>query len=136
MNRQIYLDSCCLIYLIEEVPELSSRLKRYLSTRIDSILCVSAIVRLEVLVKPMTNRDEGLIADYEDFIREQNWLPINDTIVAGALRLRVDHGIKIPDAIHLATALHYECKEFLTNDDRLGMIAKAVGCVAVNIAEV
>lgn len=67
---------------------------------------------------------------YEEFLAAQNWLVIHDAIFDLALRLRVQHGLKTPDALHLATAMHYRCVEFWTNDDRLKLGA---GPLAVNI---
>lgn len=75
----------------------------------------------------------SLVADYETFLREQHWLAIDDKIFDMALQLRVCHQIKVPDALHLATALHYGCTEIWTNDDRLKSTAKVVGCTAHNV---
>lgn len=42
----------------------------------------------------------------------------------------VRNGIRTPDALHLATASHYGCVEFWTNDDRL---AKVAPTLAINV---
>lgn len=123
MNNKAYLDSCCLIYLLEDVPLFSERMRQYLVSRDHVILCVSPLVRLEVLVKPLSDQDLNLVSDYEDFLREQHWLAIDDQIFERALQLRAHHRIKTPDALHLATALHYGCAEFWTNDNRLKSVA-------------
>ena len=42
-------------------------------------------------------------------------------------QLRADFSsLKTPDAIHLAAALHYQCDEFWTNDNRLNPVAPAL----------
>ena len=46
------------------------------------------------------------------------------------IKPRVQHGLKTPDALHLAAALHHGCTEFWTNDDRL---RAAAGALAVNV---
>jgi len=93
-------------------------------------VCVSALVQLEVLVKPKRTGNMALVQAYETLISAQQWLPFNDDLFQQALSLRVKFGLKTPDAIHLAIAQHYGCDEFWTNDDRL---SKAAGTMAVNI---
>jgi predicted nucleic acid-binding protein len=128
--RRVYLDACVVIYLIEAVGAFSETAKRFLERNLDAVLHVSPLVRLEVLIKPLRETDTKLVADYEDFLSAQYWLAINDQVVDRALRLRAQHGLRTPDALHLATALHYGCDEFWTNDDRLN---KAAGPLAVNL---
>ena len=134
-NNKVYLDSCCLIYLLEDVPFFSERMRRFLAGHTDAVLCVSPLVRLEVLVKPLSDESLGLVSDYEEFLREQHWLPIGDRVFGLALQLRASHRIKTPDALHLATALHHGCLEFWTNDDRLKTAAMLAGCVTRNVMD-
>ncbi|MCD2452750.1 hypothetical protein GO003_020400 [Methylicorpusculum oleiharenae] len=63
------------------------------------ILCISSLVRLECLVKPLIEGNQILVEDYELFLADQRWLTINDTVIARALNLRVKHKIKTPDAL-------------------------------------
>ena len=135
MNNNAYLDSCCLIYLLEDVPFFSERMRRYLVNHSSDVLCVSPLVRLEVLVKPLSDEDLTLVSDYEDFLREQRWLTIDDRVFGLALQLRARHRIKTPDALHLAAALHHGCSEFWTNDDRLKSVATIAGCTARNVMD-
>jgi len=88
------------------------------------------LVRLEVILKPLRESATALVSDYEDFLAAQHWLTIDDSIFNRALDLRAHHGLKTPDALHLATAMQYGCNEFWTNDDRLN---KAAGSIAINI---
>ena len=44
-------------------------------------------------------------------------IPINRDILEDAAQWRATSKLKLPDAIHLATALHRQCDSFLTNDD-------------------
>jgi len=128
--RRVYLDACIVIYLLEKVEVFSDAAMAHLARNPEAELCVSALVRLEVLAKPMRDGNLALASDYEEFLAAQNWLVIHDAIFDLALRLRVQHGLKTPDALHLATAMHYRCVEFWTNDDRLKLGA---GPLAVNI---
>lgn len=121
--RLAYLDSCIVIYLIEKVDPFSEQTRRFLARNGAAVLFVSPLVRLEVIVKPLRDCAAQLVADYEDFLAAQNWLGIDDSIFDRACQLRARHGLKTPDALHLATALHHGCTEFWTNDDRLRVAA-------------
>jgi predicted nucleic acid-binding protein len=94
------------------------------------MLCISPLVKLETLVKPMRHQQTEIVAAYERILAAQTWLPMDDAVFAQALDLRTRFGLKTPDALHLATAQHYGCNEFWTNDNRL---TTAAGQLAVNI---
>lgn len=130
MMRRVYLDTCCVIYLLENVPVFSAAMRAHLASNADAILCVSPLVRLEVLVKPLADGNQALASDYEDFLAAQQWLPISDAEFERATRLRADQRLKTPDALHLATAMRHSCVEFWTNDDRLNIVAAGM---SVNI---
>ena len=130
MLRKVYLDTCCVIYLLEDVPVFSQQIRKYMAVNMDAILCVSPLVRLEALVKPTSDGNIALIADYEIFLAEQQWLAVGDVEFDRALSLRASHRIKTPDALHLAIAMQHDCVEFWTNDERL---RQAAAGMAVNI---
>ncbi len=130
MIRKVYLDTCCVIYLLEDVPVFSEQIRNFMAINTDAILCVSPLVRLEALVKPTIDGNIALIADYEIFLADQQWLTIGDVEFDRALALRTCHKIKTPDALHLATAMQHDCVEFWTNDERLRQAATGM---AVNI---
>ena len=123
MLRKVYLDTCCVIYLLEDVPVFSQQIRKYMAVNMDAILCVSPLVRLEALVKPTCDGNIALIADYEIFLADQQWLAVGDVEFDRALSLRASHRIKTPDALHLATAMQHDCVEFWTNDERLRQVA-------------
>lgn len=108
----------------------SQKVRYFLAQNGDAVLCVSPLVRMEVLIKPLRESSALLVADYEEFLAAQNWLRINDSSFEQALQMRVRHGLKTPDALHLATAQQHGCDEFWTNDDRLNKVA---GDMAVNV---
>lgn len=130
VTQRVYLDTCCVIYLIENVPGFSKPMREYLACNRDAILCVSPMVRLETLIKPLSEGNHALAKDYEEFLQTQRWLPIGDAEFEMATQLRATHRIKTPDALHLATAYRHGCNEFWTNDDRLNLV---VAGLAVNI---
>jgi PIN domain nuclease of toxin-antitoxin system len=50
MIRKVYLDTCCVIYLLEDVPVFSEQIRKFMAINTDDILCVSPLVLLEALV--------------------------------------------------------------------------------------
>lgn len=130
MKQYIYLDACILIYLIEKHAVFRPKILERMEQSPGCQLAVSPLLRLEVLTKPLRDQDTTLYQDFEDFIAAQTMLPITDAIYDEALQLRARFRLKTPDALHLATAQHYGCTEFWTNDDRLN---DAAGALAVNL---
>jgi len=128
--RRVYLDACVVIYMIENVAQFSEKVRRFLAQNGDAVLCVSPLVRMEVMSKPLRELSAVLAADYEAFLAAQNWLRIDDSTFERALQLRAQHGLKTPDALHLATAQQHGCNEFWTNDDRLNKVAEKM---AINV---
>ena len=128
--RRVYLDACVVIYMIENVAQFSEKVRRFLAQNGDAVLCVSPLVRMEVMSKPLRESSAVLAADYEEFLAAQNWLRIDDSTFERALQLRAQHGLKTPDALHLATAQQHGCNEFWTNDDRLNKVAEKM---AINV---
>ena len=105
-------------------------MRDHLAANLDAILCVSPLVRLEVLVKPLAEGDQALASDYTEFLAAQEWLSIGDRDFEMATRLRAGYRLKTPDALHLATTRRHGCTELWTNDDRLNHAATGM---AVNI---
>ena len=62
MIRPVYLDTCCVIYLLEDVPPFSEQIRKHMTNNTDAILCVSPLVRLEALVKPIIDCNKQLLA--------------------------------------------------------------------------
>ena len=125
--RKIYLDSCIVIYVVEGHPLYASKIDAEINALQAAQICYSPLVRLECLVSPLQTKDQKTQQLYEQFWVSQHKLPLLDDIFDLAAQLRADHkSLKTPDALHLATVLHYGCDEFWTNDDRLAKIAPQV----------
>ena len=69
--KQIYLDSCIIIYLVERHPIFASIIQSKLEALENVTLTISPLVRLEVLVKPLREKQTALITLYERFLSEQ-----------------------------------------------------------------
>ena len=116
----IYIDTSVVIYTIEGSPDYYSLLQplwaKFRSREIEIIS--SELILMEALVVPVRNADDSLIADYEQLLlsSEMRLIPINQSVLREAARLRATTTLKTPDAIHAATALSVNCTQFVTND--------------------
>jgi predicted nucleic acid-binding protein len=126
----IYLDTCLLIYAIENHPAFADRVRTALAGKPVDAFAISPLVEHECLVKPLRDGDLRLLHRYEDGLAELAMLEISEQVFIDAARLRARHGLKTPDALHLACALHHGCDSLWTNDDRL---AQAAHGLAVNV---
>ena len=124
---KIYLDSCIVIYLVESHQIFASKLITKMQKQLPDELYYSPMVRLECLVLPLKNHAAQLVDLFLEYFDSLQNLTYSSEIFDLAAQLRADHkSLKTPDAIHLATALHYGCDEFWTNDDRLAKIAPTI----------
>ena len=73
---------------------------------------------MECLVGAYQSADSGLVASFESYLSRCAQGPIRSSTFDLAAHVRADHGLKTPDAIHLAAAIESGCAEFWTNDDR------------------
>ena len=124
---QAYLDSCIIIYLVEEHPLYAPKLEIRLANHPDATLCFSALSEMECLVMPLRNHNQILTDKFRDWFKQAYFLPLEREIYQRAADLRATHpSLKTPDAIHLAAALYHGCAEFWTNDDRLATVAPRI----------
>lgn len=132
MMRKIYLDSCIAIYLVEEHPAYAAAIEDKLAES-DWIICYSPLTELECLVLPLRLKRNDLLGKFSRFFTLNMKLEMPEAVYRDATRLRADFGIKMPDALHLATARFHNCTEFWTNDGRLAGVANSLAVdVVVN----
>jgi uncharacterized protein len=123
----IYLDSCLAIYLVEENISFVAKLENALTANSDAKFCISPLTEMECLIMPLRGQNELLITKFENWFRTVGVLPMESEVFHNAAQLRADfNSLKTPDALHLATAFHYNCDEFWTNDNRLNSIAPSL----------
>lgn len=130
---RVCLDANCVIYLVEKNPLWAPKLVSRLATAraAGDSLAVSDLARSECLIGPLRDGDAAALADYQRFFSSPavEMLPLTPTVCERAAELRVASGLKIklPDALHLASALEHGCGLFLTND------AQLAGCAAIAV---
>jgi predicted nucleic acid-binding protein len=121
LSGTLYLDSNIIIYLVEQEPHyypvLSALLARAEAGHIE--LISSEIAILECLVVPLRNQDAELIRDYHGILlsSDMKLIPVSVEVLLEAARLRaLNPRLRIPDAIHWATAILQQANYLLTND--------------------
>ena len=123
-GTRIYLDTNVFIYALEEHPDYVDALAE-LFDEVDSgrlTAVTSELTLAEALVKPMTQRDRALQEAYERAVQPGDSLEVvlvSRSVLIQAARLRATTSLKLPDAIHVATAQIARCDTLLTNDQRL-----------------
>jgi uncharacterized protein len=126
----IYLDSCLVIYALEDPEGRGRAVRQMFAERADEEFAISPLVILECLVGVIKAGDGRRTTLHEQYLSTFVMLPISAEVGAKAAELRAGFALKTPDALHLATALKSGCDALWTNDRRL---ARAAGDFAVAI---
>ena len=124
--RRLYWDSCIFIYRVQQIAPWHERIAHRLAAAPAPFrLAVTDLTRLECRVLPLRSGDSDMVERFDaTFVRPEILRIACTTAVFDlATDLRARHGIKTPDALHLAAALHGGCDEFWTNDRRLESVA-------------
>lgn len=124
----IGLDTAPLIYFMEENPDYIGTVAPFFEAfdRGEFSLVTSTVTLAEVLVRPFRMGVHALADEYRELILRTDGLdtlPVSPAIAELAAKLRADHGLRTPDAIQVATALHAGATAFLTNDARIPAIS-------------
>lgn len=123
--KNVYLDANIFIYLLEGYAEFASVLLQLVDL-IDAgkvQAFTSELSLAETLVKPIMDGNLNLQHLYETTIQTSASLqvcPLTRDILMLAAKLRAkskkSSSIRLPDAIHIATAQVHQCQYFVTND--------------------
>lgn len=121
MGRNVYLDANFIIRLVESEDDSILFVLEQAAAGIVTLI-TSELTLAEVLVGPVRERDRRLIRDYEDMFADADLLevqPVNRPILVRSAELRAALGNKLPDSIHVATAIGAACEVFLSSDRRI-----------------
>jgi len=113
----IYLDTCLVIYLVEDNPIWSGRVRARMAAEGGPGFAISPLVAMECLVGPLRSGNKTIEQTIRAALGGFAMLPIED-VFEGAARIRAHFRLKTPDALHLACAQHHGCSAFWTNDRR------------------
>jgi predicted nucleic acid-binding protein len=122
LKGSIYLDTNILVALFEGEKAAYGALWEFMDEAIrskDVSFHTSALSFAELLVKPYRTRNETLARHYLQLAKSEDWLTVEKvvpTIIETAAALRVRMKLRLPDAMHLATAACAGCSYLLTFD--------------------
>lgn len=127
-DKRVYLDTNVLIYAFEGGSPNTARLIELLAgndgTR-PAYLFTSELTLAEVLVHPLSNNNFDLVQSYDNVLNNTAILiacPIDQSVLWHAAVLRSRYSsLKLPDAIHVSTAMRMRCTHFLSADTGLGL---------------
>ncbi|SIR07072.1 Predicted nucleic acid-binding protein, contains PIN domain [Rhizobium sp. RU35A] len=123
VGHRLYLDTNALI-LLNEGDGAARRVMEQIVTVAASkpapILMTSALTLSELLVKPYRDRQIQLINAYRSWFGGLSWLEIlpvsHDALDLASLLRATRPGLKLPDGIHMATALVAGASGFVSAD--------------------
>lgn len=119
--RRIAFDTNALIYLFEE-REPHSDLVATALERVEqghALGVVSTIVEMELLVRPLRQRDDAFVVRLDLFLRNERNLVLRNVdraVARSAAAIRAYTGMNAPDALIAATAALEGCDAIIGND--------------------
>lgn len=119
----IYLDSCIVIFAVEDETEEGDFIRQELAELGDEEVMITPLVSMECVTGPL--RDDNMVL-HDHYIRALSLFEkreLSEEQFLRAATLRVKHGLKTPDALHLAAAQMYGCRELWTRDSKLVSVA-------------
>ena len=128
LGTRVYLDTNIIIYALEGYETYAAPIKSLLQALTDGeiIAVTSELTVAEVLVKPKRDGNAKLEEAYRRFLLPTASLrnsAVSREILEAAAGIRATSALKLPDAIHWATAINEHCDSFLTNDEGFKSVA-------------
>ncbi len=121
------LDTNCLIYLLEgQSPRRQALMERVMSPRRRSIVSTLAVAELLVARFRLTAEHAAEARAAIEGLPGIDIVAVGLEVASRAAAIRAATGLKLPDAVHLATALELGAAGFLTNDAALARVTAVI----------
>ena len=121
----IYLDSCILIYAVEDQSERGAAVRQRMAAT-DDRMAISPLVVMECLVGPLKQDDLTLRDRFNRVFAQCELITLGLSEFVRAAELRALHSLRTPDALHLAAAQISGCDQLWTNDTRLASASRGL----------
>ena len=120
-GQRVYIDTNVFIYFLSRHPIYFDASALIMSACAESSIFgfTGDAAVAEVMVGAYKHPDPTLAAQFKSFFSRNNFLTIaahDAQIFDAAAQLVAKGGLKFIDALHVATAVHSQCRYFLTND--------------------
>ena len=125
---RVYLDANFFIRFVESSDDRLVHVFEQASEG-TAILFTSELTVAELLVNPMRNEDLQLENIYRELLTSDDGfsvVPVSREVLVHSARIRATVGNKLPDAIHVATAVTCSCNLVLSSDARLRLPGEIV----------
>jgi predicted nucleic acid-binding protein len=133
MTKRAYFEANIFITAFESnlaVREDARMLLEEAESNQSIVTFTSELTLAEILVKPLRDKNSQLVSKYKEMISNSGLfrvVPISRRVLVRASELRYEYNsLKLPDAIHVATAQLSQCHFFVSNDLRLPLPAEII----------
>ena len=126
-GKSVYFDANIFIYILEHHPNFGEVCLSIVQRGVDKELdgYSGDLVMAELLVKPLKDNNARAVKAVKDLFSKETrieLLPHKQSTFEAAAVLRASYKIKLPDALHIATAIENHIEIFLTNDREIPSI--------------
>ncbi len=118
-----FFDASALIYLIEGAEPFAAKVRKELTVAAkkhpDLGAAVSRLSWLECRVGPMKSNDSATLAAFDTFFAQPDliWVELSKDVIELAAAIRVQTGLKTPDALQAASCLQLGEEHLLLTGD-------------------
>jgi predicted nucleic acid-binding protein len=126
-GKSVYFDANIFIYLLENHSDFGEICLSIVQSAVDKELdgYSGDLVLAELLVKPLKDNNARAVKAVKDLFSKETrieLLPHKRSTFETAALLRANYKIKLPDALHIATAIENHIEVVLTNDREIPSI--------------
>ena len=136
MKGPIYFDTNVFIYAIEGHEshyQWLNELFQYIASNQMKVI-TSELTLAECLVKPIKDNNQAAVDGFKRHLQSSDSMQmcqVTREILMRSAQVRCELSLKLPDAIHMATAIEHTCQVFVSHDKKLkapdGMLKLSMG---------